>query len=247
MENKSSNLVQNPPFCKTDVMRSVLIHADCLEYLPTLERKSVDFVCIDPPYELDNHGGVVNGHNLTRKLNRDKHINFISNGFDLDAVFSEIERVSKVMNMVCFCSNKQVSKIMNYWEQKKYSVTLLVWDKPNPIPFGNGKHISNLEFMVYVRGKGATFNNLGVNEQKKTFNYQSLSSSKRLHPTEKPIELLERLIKLHTNENEIVLDCFAGSFSTADACKRVNRQCIAIQLEKEYYDKGVNRLSGSLF
>lgn len=38
-----------------------------------------------------------------------------------------------------------------------------------------------------------------------------------------------------------------GSFSTADACKRLNRQCIAIELEKEYYDKGVNRLSGSLF
>ena len=65
--------------------------------------------------------------------------------------------------------------------------------------------------------------------------------------TEKPIELLERLIKLHTKEDDIVLDCFAGSFSTADACKRLNRQCIAIELEKEYYDKGVNRLSGSLF
>ena len=68
-----------------------------------------------------------------------------------------------------------------------------------------------------------------------------------MHPTEKPIELLERLIKLHTNENDVVLDCFAGSFSTADACKRLNRQCIAIELEKEFYDKGVNRLSGSLF
>ncbi len=239
--------ITEQPFCQTRVMRSVLVNADCLDYMPTIQDKSIDFVCIDPPYELDNHGGVVNGHDLTRKLNRDKHINFISDGFDLNAVFSQIERVSKVMNMVCFCSNKQVSKIMNYWEQKKYSVTLLVWDKPNPIPFGNGKHISNLEFMVYVRGKGATFNNLGVNEQKKTFNYPSPSSSKRLHPTEKPIELLERLIKLHTKEDDIVLDCFAGSFSTADACKRLNRQCIAIELEKQYYDKGVNRLSGSLF
>lgn len=231
---------------KTDVMRSVLVNADCLEYLPTLENKSIDFVCIDPPYELDSTGGKTINQDLKRNLHN-KHFEFCSNGFDLDAVFSQIERVSKVMNMVCFCSNKQVSKIMNYWEQKKYSVTLLVWDKPNPIPFGNGKHISNLEFMVYVRGKGATFNNLGVNEQKKTFNYPSPSSSKRLHPTEKPIELLERLIKLHTKENDIVLDCFAGSFSTADACKRLNRQCIAIELEKEYYDKGVNRLSGSLF
>lgn len=236
---------QKPKWAIAQIMRNVLVNADCLEYLPTLETKSVDFVCIDPPYELDNHGGGQNKE-MKRQLN-DLHIDFISRGFDIEKVFTEIERVSKVMNMVCFCSNKQVSKIMNYWEQKKYSVTLLVWDKPNPIPFGNGKHISNLEFMIYVRGKGVTFNNLGVNEQKKTFNYPSPSSSKRLHPTEKPIELLERLIKLHTNENDIVLDCFAGSFSTADACKRLNRQCIAIELEKEYYDKGVYRLSGSLF
>ena len=238
--------ITEQPFCQTRVMRSVLVNADCLDYMPKIQDKSIDFVCIDPPYELDSTGGKTINEDLKRSLHN-KHFEFCSNGFDIEKVFTEIERVSKIMNMVCFCSNKQVSKIMNYWEQKKYSVTLLVWDKPNPIPFGNGKHISNLEFMVYVRGKGATFNNLGVNEQKKTFNYPSPSSSKRLHPTEKPIELLERLIKLHTKEDDIVLDCFAGSFSTADACKRLNRQCIAIELEKEYYNKGVNRLSGSLF
>jgi site-specific DNA-methyltransferase (adenine-specific) len=202
-----------------------------------------DFVLIDPPYELDNHGGVEKGHDLERKLNRDKHIDFISDGFDLNKVFLEIERVSKVMNMICFCSNKQVSKIMNYWESKKYSVTLLVWDKPNPIPLGNGKHISNLEFMIYVRGKGATFNNLGVNEQKKTFNYPSPSSSYRIHPTEKPIQLLERIIKLHTKENDIVLDCFGGSMSSAIACYNTQRQIVSCELDKEYYDKAMKRIT----
>ena len=201
-----------------------------------------DFVLIDPPYELDNHGGVVKGHNLERKLNRDKHINFISDGFDIEKVFAEIERLSKVMNMICFCSNKQVSKIMKYWEDKKYSTTLLVWDKPNPIPLGNGKHISNLEFMVYVRGKGATFNNLGVAEQKKTFNYPSPSNSYRIHPTEKPIQLLERLLKLHTKENDIVLDCFGGSMSSAIACYNTQREIVSCELNKEIFDKAIQRI-----
>ena len=208
--------------------------------------KYFDFVLIDPPYELDNHGGVVKGHNLERKLNRDKHINFISDGFDIEKVFSEIERLSKVMNMICFCSNKQVSKIMQYWEDKKYSTTLLVWDKPNPIPLGNGKHISNLEFMVYVRGKGATFNNLGVAEQKKTFNYPSPSNSFRIHPTEKPIELLERLIKLHTKENDIVLDCFGGSMSTALACINTKRQIISCELDTDYYEASIKRIKNHI-
>jgi site-specific DNA-methyltransferase (adenine-specific) len=232
-------------FKKIELKNNLIVNADCLQYFEKIENKSIDFVCIDPPYELDNHGGG-QSKEMKRQLN-DLHIDFISKGFDIEKVFDEIERVSKVMNMICFCSNKQVSKIMNYWEQKKYSVTLLVWDKPNPIPFGNGKHISNLEFMIYVRGKGATFNNLGVAEQKKTFNYPSPSSSKRLHPTEKPIELLERLIKLHTKENDIVLDCFAGSFSTAEACQRLNRKGIFIEIKNEYYQKGINRLSSLIF
>jgi site-specific DNA-methyltransferase (adenine-specific) len=232
-------------FKKIQIKNNLLINADCLQYFYKIDTKTIDFVCIDPPYELDNHGGGKSVE-MKRQLN-DLHIDFISNGFDIEKVFTEIERVSKVMNMVCFCSNKQVSKIMNYWEQKKYSVTLLVWDKPNPIPFGNGKHISNLEFMIYVRGKGATFNNLGVAEQKKTFNYPSPSNSKRLHPTEKPIELLERLIKLHTKEEDVVLDCFAGSFSTAEACQRLNRKGIFIEKENEYYQKGINRLSSLIF
>jgi len=200
-----------------------------------------DFVLIDPPYELDSTGGKTTNEDLKRSLHN-KHFEFCSNGFDIKKVFTEIERLLKVMNMICFCSNKQVSKIMQYWEDKKYSTTLLVWDKPNPIPFGNGKHISNLEFMIYVRGKGATFNNLGVNEQKKTFNYPSPSSSKRLHPTEKPIELLERLIKLHTKEDDIVLDCFGGSMSTALACINTKRQIISCELDKEYYDKAIQRI-----
>ena len=219
-----------------------ITNEDCMELLKRTPNDYVDFVCIDPPYELDNHGGVVKGHDLERKLNRDKHINFISNGFNIEEVFIEIERVSKIVNMICFCSNKQISKIMNYWEQKKYSVTLLVWDKPNPIPLGNGKHISNLEFMVYVRGKGATFNNLGVNEQKKTFNYPSPSSSKRIHPTEKPIELLERLIKLHTKEKDLILDCFGGSMSTSIACFNTNRKILSCELDKDYYDKAIERI-----
>lgn len=229
-------------FKKEVVGNTVLFNEDCLKVMPEIAGKSVDFVCIDPPYELDNHGGVVKGHDLERKLNRDKHIDFISDGFDIEKVFTEVERVSRVMNMICFCSNKQVSKIMNYWEEKKYSTTLLVWDKPNPIPLGNGKHISNLEFMVFVRGKGATFNNIGVNEQKKTFSYPSPSSKVRQHPTQKPLELIERLLRLHTVEGQVVLDCFSGSNTTGLACKNLNRKYIGVEMDSNYFEIGVKRL-----
>ena len=57
-----------------------------------------------------------------------------------------------------------------------------------------------------------------------------------------PIELLEYLIKTYTNENDIVLDCFAGSETTLVASKNLNRQFIGIEREKEYYDICLERL-----
>ncbi|MCK9476525.1 MAG: hypothetical protein M0R46_11430 [Candidatus Muirbacterium halophilum] len=107
-----------------------LINGEAVEQLKLIPDKSVDFVCIDPPYELDNHGGGKTDF-AQRKLVKDLHIDFISNGFEMEKVFTEIERISKTMNMICFCSNKQVSKIMNYWEQK--SIQLLYWCGKNQI------------------------------------------------------------------------------------------------------------------
>lgn len=62
------------------------------------------------------------------------------------------------------------------------------------------------------------------------------------HPTEKPVELLEYLIRTYTNENEIILDNTMGSGSTGVACKNTNRKFIGMELEKKYYDIAVNRI-----
>ena len=65
----------------------------------------------------------------------------------------------------------------------------------------------------------------------------------RIHPTQKPVELMEYLIKTYTNENEIVLDNTMGSGTTGLACLKTNRQFIGIEKEKQYYDVAVRRLS----
>ena len=76
---------------------------------------------------------------------------------------------------------------------------------------------------------------------------QSLQSSeasngKKVHPTQKPVALMEYLIKTYTNENEIVLDFTMGSGTTLVACKNLNRKGIGIELDKKYYDIAVNRV-----
>jgi DNA modification methylase len=217
---------------------------DGLELLKTLPDNSIDFVLTDPPYELEIHGGGA-GFMKDRKL-LNKHISYIGNGFDFDSYFTEYERVLKVMNSVIFCSNKQVSKTMDWFEKRDYSVTLLVWKKPNPIPLGNGKYIGDTEFLIYVRGKGATFNNIGYKHQLRVFEYNVPSTKERIHPTEKPIDLLRRLLLIHTNENDVVLDTFAGSFTTGLACNKENRKCIGSEIDTKMFKKADKRLNKNL-
>ena len=64
----------------------------------------------------------------------------------------------------------------------------------------------------------------------------------RNHPTEKPVKLMEYLIKTYTNENETVLDNTMGSGTTGVACVNTNRQFIGIEKEKKYYDIAVKRI-----
>lgn len=63
----------------------------------------------------------------------------------------------------------------------------------------------------------------------------------RFHPTQKPVALLEDLILKHSHENDTVLDCFAGSGSTAVAAHNTNRNFIGCELSKEYFDKTLER------
>lgn len=73
--------------------------------------------------------------------------------------------------------------------------------------------------------------------------YFPITSNKtRLHPTEKPLSLWEYLIKTYTNEDMLVLDNCSGSGVTAEACIRNNRNYICIELDKDFYDKSVNRI-----
>ena len=66
-----------------------------------------------------------------------------------------------------------------------------------------------------------------------------------VHPTQKPVELLEYLIKTYTNENEVVLDNCMGSGSTGVACVNTNRDFIGIELDKDYFNIAKQRITGN--
>lgn len=224
-------------------------NGDSLELMATMPDKCVDFILSDIPYDLDLNGGGAHGDFCTRKQiqsRKNSSLYFVSQGIDYDKVFSEFERICKVVNICVFCSNKQIGRIMTWWEQRGYVATLLVWDKPNPIPLGNGCYINNLKFIVYVREKGVTYNSLGYDMQLKTFRNQPPQAAQRIHETEKPVSLLQRLLLLHTSEGDVVFDAYAGSFSTAIACHNEKRKFIGCEILEKYFEPAMKRLRGAV-
>jgi site-specific DNA-methyltransferase (adenine-specific) len=96
-----------------------------------------------------------------------------------------------------------------------------------------------------------------VNEGQKTFRkvenglryptssllFNNSDKTKNEHPTQKPLDLMEYLVKTYTNENDMILDNTMGSGTTNLACIKLNRKSIGIEKEKQYYDVAVRRAS----
>lgn len=225
-----------------------LYKGNCVEIMKSLPNNSIDLIVTDPPYELENHGGGgKSGFAANRKLNIiNNHIDFISQGFDYDTVFSEFLRICKIPNILVFCSNDQVSKTMSWFENKGLRATLLVWHKTNACPLCNGKHISDVEFIVYVRGKGACFNTgTSLRHKSKVFTSPICSGRDRFHPTQKRVEHIEQYLELHSNEGDNILDCFMGSGTTGVSCVKLNRNFIGIEIDDKYFAIAEERIKNA--
>lgn len=94
--------------------------------------------------------------------------------------------------------------------------------------------------MSMVKGGKPTFHSKYDNG---LYTYPIVHGKERTeHPTQKPVELIKELLLKHSNEGEIVLDTFAGSATTADACLQTNRKFISVEACNKYYDIGCARL-----
>lgn len=186
-------------------------------------------------------------HDLLRieKYNAQKRLDLVAidNGIDY-SIFNELCRVMKKINIFIWCSKLQMLDIMKFFlGDKKCNFDILVWAKTNAIP-SNNSFLSNLEYCLYFREPGVEIN-AEYEFKSKWFCSSSnkLDKEKFLHPTIKPLELVQKHILLATKENDIVLDCFLGSGTTAVACKNTKRHFIGIEINKDYFKISCDRLN----
>ena len=213
---------------------------DSYKLIKELPDKSVDCIYTDIPYLYVN-GGLGHSEMCERTARKKQELKDISNGIDY-SILDEFKRVLKKVNIFIWCSKMQLLDIMTWGCE--YNTDLLVWCKTNPTPQTNNIWLPDLEYCVYMREYGVKLND-GYDLKSKFYVSGANKSDKDLfnHPTIKPLELVKRHLLHTTQPNDIVLDCFMGSGTTAVACQETNRQFIGFEISEKWCKVANDRLN----
>jgi site-specific DNA-methyltransferase (adenine-specific) len=207
--------------------RNQLICGHALHFLKQLPDKSIDLVVTDPPYGDNIAYGI---HNRTIAGNEHPLIAL--------SVMHEAYRVLKAnASAYMFCGMRHLAFIRAFFQDyTKYSIRdVLIWDK---ILRGRGHGFRRQYECILVLEKGKPrYRNAGLSN---VLRFQRARAIR--HPHEKPVELIETLIQQSSDEQDVVLDPFVGSGTTAVAAQRLNRHYVGVELDRRYYAVAEKRL-----
>ena len=237
-----------------------LMFGDCLERMKEIPSGSVDLVLADPPYQAIacSWDSMIPFEPMWSELKRIIKPNgacvlFSAQPFTTNLIYS---------NMKCFkysmvwkkskCGSPLTAKYKPLTKHEDINVfslhkkTLKYYPqmsegKPYKRKFTENK-VNNMGFGI----KGVETDNNGTRHPTTILDYpQQWRRQDQVHPTQKPVELMEFLIKSFSMENETVLDFTFGSCSTGVACLNTNRKFVGIEMEEKYFDIGVKRMQES--
>lgn len=211
-----------------------ILNADCMDILQQLPDKSVDLVLTDPPYNASQ----------SAMSCADKHYTLVNEDWDKGFValdfLQECKRVLKDNgSLISFCSIHTLAQYLNYDGMKCQQI--IHWLKTNPFPAIAKVYTPNVEYAVwYVKGSPYTFNKKQAG-QNVIYATTCSGAERGGHPTQKPLELWYKLLNVHSNEGDIVLDPFSGSGTTAVACHNLKRRFICVEKDPKYHADSVER------
>lgn len=222
-----------------------LFNDDCFNIFPSISDNSIDLILTDPPYLIGQD----------KEWDKD---------FDIEKAIIECKRILKLNgNIILFQGWSNVCQTKQLLDQYFTCQDWIIYDRIKGR--GGKKHLVSTreDILWYSNGDSYTFNKIPSTIKKKTgglgmkngCEFRALSnvwtdispivpwSKERVaHPTQKPLQLMERCVQLWSNEDETVLDFAMGSGSTGVACKNLNRNFIGIEKKKEYFDIAKERI-----
>ena len=215
-----------------------LYKGDCLEVMDRLIEQGVvvDAIITDPPYKV-----ITGGKNGTKGkpsgiLTKNKQLMGVIPEFRewLPKVFKLLKNDSHAYFMINMLNLKDLMIAVE--DAGFYIHNVLVWKKNNATP--NKWYMKNCEYIVFCKkGKSKFINNCGSKVVECFDNPRN-----KIHPTEKPIGLMELYASNSTKESEIILDPFMGSGTTLVACQNTNRRGIGIEMDDKYFEIAKERI-----
>lgn len=208
---------------------------DCLELIKKMPDKCIDAVITDPPYFLgmthNGHKGCFNDLAICKPFYK--------------TLFNEYKRVTKPDACIYFfCDWRGCAFYYPIFNSVLPAKNLLIWEK-RARPILNNYGFGYEMILFSGRIKGNVFSNVitGI----KSFNSGAAKTNgEKVHPTQKPIELIEKIIIDSINEGDTVLDTFMGSGTTGVACINTGRRFIGYEIDDEYFGIAKNRLENAL-
>lgn len=230
-----------------------LLRGDCLEIMKQIPDKSVDMILTDPPFGVTacKWDSVIPFDKMWERLNR------IIKDNGAIVLFGTMPFSAQLV-----CSNLKNYRHRWIWNKNASGGFLTAKIRPfqiceDVLVFGKNKvnYYPIMEIRGHPRNKSShsqsenygLFNSIKCEKNniyypKNLLNFSNSVQKGKLHPTQKPTDLLEYLIKTYTLENETVLDFTMGSGSTGVACKNTNRNFIGIELDEKYFDIAKKRI-----
>jgi DNA modification methylase len=203
-----------------------------IEVLKKEPLNKISLLLSDPPYGMDFKSGF-DYDNKWDKIDNDKIEDTIS---ILDSVFYEAKKhLLADAHIYIFGNPFEIENIKPVFERYFKLKNILIWDR-EVIGMGDLKTYGR-SYDIILFGYNEKWKDLKGTRDRDILRFNRVAPNNLKHPTEKPLDILEYLIKKSTNEGEYILDPFAGSFTTCEAAMNLNRNSYGIELQNKYLPK----------
>jgi site-specific DNA-methyltransferase (adenine-specific) len=221
-----------------------LYKGDCIEVMKQMPDNCIDLVVTDPPYKLTSRGssGTMSGYWAEDKAK--KGVVFDSNDTDIKDYIGGLYRILKDgTHCYIMCNQLNLPHFLEVIGKSEFKyIKCLIWDKCNKI---YGRYYMNcFEYIIMLRkGRERQINLCGTPDILSIPNKKTKDiDGKNIHDSQKPISLMEILIKNSSNEGDVVLDCFVGSGTSGLAAMRCGRNFIGIEIDDKYFEIAQERV-----
>lgn len=225
------------------MMENKFILGNALTEIKKLPDNSIDLILTDPPYDIRKYS-TGNIHLPGRKpLNND--IAEWDRSIPIEDYAKEFKRILKYKgNLFIFTSYNLFGKWHEQLDRMFNTCQFMIWHKVNPPPrIYKNSFLHSCEMIICAWNRGHIWNFSNQIEMHNFFESRLCTKPERLnHPTQKPIGIIKHIIKIASNPNDLVLDCFAGTGTIGIACLLLNRKYFLVENNKQYYKMASQRL-----